>query len=284
MEKVIKNLLFSGMLLGFALSLKAADTIRIDLTYKHKLNDAGQTTGYITINQKFHTHDGFLFREINYDETTLQISDYIFYFYRSGKLFTEEHYSSKDSLLFILRHDYDPDGYETQVTKMIPVGSKLIDAEKTVKIYDSRHLLNHTEKYIGKRLGVLTRYQYDAAGRLLTERISNKPIAKALVKKENRVYSHAEDGKITLMTIAGKDLAGKSYQCKEEYGYTIQGWLSSVVYDGNNYSQISKKVYKYLPSGSISLYEEYDLNGKNILLLQYDYKKHYGYRHPGKLL
>jgi YD repeat-containing protein len=275
MKKVLKNLFFFVILSGVAQFSEAADTIKINLTYKHKLNDAGQTTGYITTNQKFYSPDGILFREISYDETTLLISSYVFYFYRSGKLFTEEVHNSSDSLMYILKHDYDQAGYETQVTKMIPVGSGLINAGKTVMNYDSRHLLLRTKKYSGERLSAVTQYKYDPAGRLINENTSYKPAAKALLKKENRVYAHSENGKISQVTITGKDLAGKSFQSNEAYGYTGQGWLSSVVVNGTNSVQVGKKVYKYFPSGGMSLYEEYDSNGKIILLLQYDYKKHY---------
>src|SRR4030043_1105512 len=89
---------------------QAADTIKIHLTYLHQIPDGLHTQGYITINQKFFTPDDTLFREINYDRKTKQISNYIFYFYRDNRLFTEECYNAHDSLLFIRHFEYDVAG------------------------------------------------------------------------------------------------------------------------------------------------------------------------------
>jgi hypothetical protein len=275
MKPCKRNLIISGMLLLFTLTAGAADTLKIHLTYKHKLNNDGQTTGYTTIKQQFFTLDGILFREINYDEATSQISGYIFYFYRNGRLFTQEYYNQKDSLQYILKHEYDPAGNEVVLTKLVPGSKELTIAGKTIKTYvNDRKLLQQKERY-GKRVGMKTLYQYGESGLLERERSTFKPVAKALVKKETRDYSYSLENKITQVMVTGKDLSDKPYQYREEYNYNEKGLLSSVKKVNISNARSSEKIYKYLKSGTISLYEEHDAEGRLTLLLQYDYKKHF---------
>jgi hypothetical protein len=275
MNQNIRNLFISGMLLVITLTAGAADTLKIHLTYKHKLDNVGQTTGYITINQQFYTPDGILFREINYDENTSQLSGYVFYFYRNGKLFTQEFFNQKDSLQYILKHEYDKAGNEIILTKLVPGIKDLTVAEKTVKTYGSNGKLVQQKKFFGKGVGAIIRYSYGKSGLLESEKQTYKPIAKANVKQESKDYSYSAENKISLIMVTGKGLSGKPYQYREEYSYIDKGLLSSVKQVNINNAQTSEKIYKYLNSGTMSYYEQHDAEGKLVVLLQYDYKKHY---------
>jgi len=275
MSQSIRNIILSGILLVLTLTAGAADTLKINLTYKHKLNDAGQTTGYITIKQQFFSPDGILFREISYDENTSQIAEYVFYFYRNGRLFTQEFYNQKDSLQYILKHEYDQAGNEILQTKLVPGLKDLTVAEKTVKTYRNDRKLLQQKKFYGKRVGTITSYKYSEAGLLEKEMNTYKPTAKAVLKQETKEFSYSPENSITQVIVTGKDLNGKPYQYREEYSYNDQKLLASVKKINISNAPSGEIVYKYLKTGTLSLYEEHDTTGKLTLLLQYDYKKHY---------
>lgn len=267
---VLAALLLFATIQGFA-----ADTLKIHLTYKHNLNDAGRTTGYYTLKQQFYTPDNVLFREIHYDEKTHQIARYTFYFYKSGKLFTEEYYNSKDSLLYILKHNYDPTGLETGLETLVPGKNGLEMTGKILFKYNAQQQKLQQKKYFGKRAGIITKYKYDAAGRLSMVTSQFKPAAANNLKTEVKAFTYNNDNKTATISYSGRYNSGKAFQYKEEYNYNDKGLLSSVITAGDETGKPYKKSYKYLPSGTISLYEEYSHENKLTLLLQYDYKKHF---------
>lgn len=275
MKKFYHYALLVGLFLLISMQGFTADTLKIHLTYKHKLNDAGQTTGYFTIKQQFYTPDNILFREICYDENTYQIARYTFYFYKSGKLFTEECYNSKDSLLYILKHSYDESGKELQLEKLIndQDGQKI--AEKTVISYNARQQKIQQKTFIEKRPGEITKYKFDAINRLTQEITTFKPVTGSKLKNEVKAYTYDENNRIATIDHRGKYTNGKTFQYKEEYSYNEKGLIGSIVNNNEESGKTTKRNYKYLPTGTLSLYEEYNAENKMTLLLQYDYKKHY---------
>jgi hypothetical protein len=265
---------FALLILSFSKGI-AADTIKINLTYKHLLNDKGQTTGFKTIKQQFITPDNVFFREVNYDEVTGQISNYIFRFFKNDKLFSEECYNSHDSLLYIIKHTYSPSGNEILCEKLIPGNNhSLVLQEKTVSVFDKSNRIISVKRYFGKKAGAQTRYTYDSNGLLISLKESNKPVAKASVKKELKQYSYNDDNTIKQVVISRTDNAGNILSTHEDYTYK-NNLLSSVKEIGTDGNAISEKVYKYLQNGALSIYEEHNATGKLVLLIQYDYKKHY---------
>lgn len=275
MHPIPKNLLIPALLFLTSIIAGAADTLKIDITFKHKLDSTGHSTGYITINQKFHSYDGILFREISYDDNTSQLSGYTFYFYSNGRLFTEESYDVHNNLLQILKHEYDATGNEVALSKMIPGSNGLSLAEKTVKSYNGARKVVQQKKYSGKQIGALTRYKYDESGLLISEKTTFKPVAKAPFKLETREYSYGTENRISQIMVSQKDMSGKITQYREEYSYDDNGLVSSIKKFNNVSTPAGEKKYKYLKSGTISYYEEYNAGGKLMLLLQYDYKKHF---------
>ena len=275
MVKKISILLVLFVLIVASDQLRAADTLKIHLTYKYKVDDNGQAFGYKTIKQQFYTPDDTFFREINYDETTGQISSYIFRFYRNGKLFTEECHDASDNLLYILKHEFDEKGNETVVTKLVPSDKGFSVAEKSVKKYNSAHQVISGKKYFGKKAGMATQYKYDASGTLILEKTVYKQIANADVKQEVRAYSHSENGNIKQINVSGKDNSGKPVQFSQNFAYNDKGWVSSVKQLNADGQPAFEKIYKYLQTGLPLIYEEHDSTGKLTLRIQYDYKKHY---------
>jgi hypothetical protein len=273
--KVSAKALMALCLLMYISSAIAADTLKINLTYKHRLDKEGRTQGYITVSQKFYTPEQQLFREIKYNEQSGQIADYTFYFYRDGKLFTEECYSQNDSLMYILKHGYDAAGREKEVVRLEPRSGGLEATGKIVNSYDKAGKLHQQKKYFGKKAGSITSYAYNKDGNLQSENQKFKPVSKQNLKAENRSYSYRADKKPDKVLVTGKGLTGQSFQRSEAYSYDEKGNLSSVSITGNDLPDGLVKTYKYLGSGMISLYEESNTAGKYSLILQYDYKKHY---------
>jgi hypothetical protein len=275
MKKMLRYSITVSLLLVLFMNCSAADTIRINLISKHRLNEKGQTTGARTISQQFYNPDGIFFREVNYDENTSQIKNYVFRFYKDERLSTEECYNANDTLLYILRHTYSPAGDEILTEKMVPsVNHTLALAEKTIKTFDKYHRLISLKKYYGKKTGAISQFIYNADGLLISEKNTFKQSAKADVKQEIKQYSYNDDRKIRQVLISGKDNSGKAIASRKDYLYE-NGLLSSVKeFTGDN-APVGEKKYKYLHSGALSIYEEHDSTGHLTLLLQYEYKKHY---------
>jgi hypothetical protein len=268
------KIIFICCLLMFTLASGAADTLKIHLTYKHKLDVTGHSTGKLVVNQKLYTPEGILFREMNFDENSGQLAGYVFYFYRNGRLFTQEYYNQADSLQYILKHEYDQDGNEILITKIVPEQQNLIAAEKTVQVYDKNRKLIQQKKYYDKMVGVLTKYQYSPTGFLLHEIRKTKPISKSLYREEAGSYTYAEN-RLSLVAVTGRDLSDKPYQYHEEYSYDDTGRLYAIkTFDAGNELK-GTKIYQYLLGNIISLYEERDSDGITNALFEYEYKKHY---------
>jgi hypothetical protein len=262
-------------LTGLSSSVIAADTLKIHLTYKHKLDDAGRSQGYTTINQKFYTPDQVLFREINYDEQSGQIASYVFYFYAGDKLSTEECYNQKDSLLYILKHEYDAAGRESQELRFEPVSGIMQVIRTIAKSYDQKGKMIAKKEYEGKKLGVSVRYDYEMAGLLARENQKYKAVSKQPLKIKTLSYIYNPDKTVKQVIISAKDLLNNSFQGAEDYTYNGKGQLSSIRFSGPDYPAGLVKTYKYLDSGVISICQESDAAGNISKILQYDYKKHY---------
>lgn len=273
--KAIKNTLTALCFLMILSSASAADTLKIHLTYKHKLDKEGHTLGYVTVSQKFFTPEQQLFREINYNESSGQITDYTFYFYKDGKLFTEECYNQKDSLMYILKHEYDESGREKAIVRLEPRSGSLVEISKTVNSFDKSGRLLQQKKYFGKKAGSISSFSYDKEGSLQTENHKFKPVSGNHIAAEKRTYIYKSDKKLDKVDVTGKDIKGKSFQRAETYSYDEKGNLSAVSITGSDLPEGLIKTYKYLGPGIISLYEESNAAGIFGLILQYDYKKHF---------
>jgi hypothetical protein len=53
--KALEKALTALIMLMILSSVSAADTLKIHLTYKHRLDKEGHTQGYVTVSQKFYT-------------------------------------------------------------------------------------------------------------------------------------------------------------------------------------------------------------------------------------
>jgi YD repeat-containing protein len=249
-----------------------ADTMLINLTYKHKLDNAGRTKGYMTINQQLFTPDGVKFREVNYNESDGQIASYIFYFYENGRISTEECYNSKDSLLYILRHEYNPAGKLSALLRLEPDGKSLKQAGKTIFKYDASGRMTAKKIYAGKTSVSENTWKYAPNGNLLQETSKSKTDA---VKSQKRVPVYGANGKMETAQVTGQLSSGKPFERTETYAYDDAGRVSTITIKGTDLPDGLIKTYRYFPSGSLSLYEESNAANLFSLVLQYDYKKHY---------
>lgn len=275
MLQLNKLFIILSFILSLTLNSQAADTLKIHKISKQKISENGQVQGYITISQKFYTPSDTLFREINYDEQTGQISTYLFYFYRSGRLSTKECYNQNDSLLYIMKYDYDKAGKEVILTKMVPEHGDFIIAEKITKKYDGDGRIIRQKDYQGKQAGITRSYQYDKSGLLQEESSKFKPVSGNTLRSEIREYFYQPDRRISQVVISGKDMNNKSFVFKDSYHYNETGLLNSVKRLNGDGNQINEKIYKYTLNGSLSTYEERGTNEKTSLVLLYEYIKHY---------
>jgi hypothetical protein len=270
-----KSYILAALLLALNLVSGASDTLKIDLTYKYKLDSAGHTSGRTVVHQKLHTADGRLFREISFNEATSQITGYVFYFYRDDRLFTREFYDQQDSLSYILKNDYDAAGNNTVITKLIPGASGWITVEKTTKEFNNKRELVQEIVYYGKKAGATTQYLYSAAGLLLQESSRFKPFSRSVNKQVTRQYSYSPDNKIALIQVSGKDNQGNPFGYSEEYGYDNSGRLTQVKTIGSGNETKGRREYSYLVGNVVGLYKEYNAKGILSLVLEYEYKKHF---------
>jgi hypothetical protein len=199
----------------------------------------------------------------------------VFYFYRNGRLFTAEYYNQSDSLIYILRHEYDQDGNEVSITKLGPGKQGLLPMERTIRIFDKNQRLMQQKQYFGKKAGVLTTYQYNPNGYLKEETCKTKPPAILSYREEIRSYSYNAANSLIQMVVNGRDLMGKSYQYREEYSYDDKGRISAVKVFGPGNELTGTRVYQYLTGKDLGRYEERDSRGKTHVLFEYEDKEYY---------
>lgn len=256
------------------LPLQAADTLKIHLTYFHEIPDGKNSTGYFTIDQKFYTPGDTLFREIIYDKKTKQISSYIFYFYRNDRLFSEECYNSKDSIIYIKKHDFDAAGNEITLSKYEILKDRTVLVEKASNTYDSGNRLLQKTIKAGKKNVQQIRYSYNETNNLSKEIRKNNPSLNKGIKSEILDYIYNTEGKLIQMNHSLQFAGNKTTVSNENYIYNKNGLLEETKISNENDDLILIKSYEYLNSGYPKYYQEKNKEGLITLLLEYDYKKH----------
>ncbi len=273
----LKNIcLVIGISLVFTVSqMYAADTIKVDVTIKHKINDQHQTYGYVTISQKFHTPDDTLLREVRYDETTGHISGYTFYFYRNSRLFSEEYYRANDTLDYVLRHQYDDNGNNMLTARLIRIFDRMVPDGRTVRKFNDGNKIIKKKIYIGKKLGANISYVYDNEGRLITTKSRYKSAYDTSIIQEEKAFIYDTANRISNIIVTGKDISNHQYEKREQYEYNDEGMLTGIKIFDHDDMLLKEKIFRYIQTGTLSEYIENNSAGKIILLLQYETKKHF---------
>ncbi|MBN1142800.1 MAG: hypothetical protein JXA72_00185 [Bacteroidales bacterium] len=256
-------------------AMQAADSLKIIQISRHWVDSANKSVKKTVTEQQFFTKDDTLFRKIFYSEKTGQITGYMRCYYKNGRLFTKETFSSKDTLEFIMKHEYSPAGDLIVLTKLVPEQGNLFEKEKTLKTYDPDHKLIAEKKTFEKKTGTITSFTYNTAGLLVTESKKYKKAAKSPFKLESKTYSYSPDNLVSQVNYAAKDNSGRLIQYTEDYSYNAEGELSGIRYSGKDKPPIAEKVYKYYYNGKLRVIEDHDAAGKIIYLLHYEYKEHF---------
>jgi YD repeat-containing protein len=275
MNITTRKTMYIVLILLLSWQVSGADTLRINLIYKHRLDAAGRTQGYSTVRQQFFTPEQVLFREIAYDEQTSHITTYTFFFHEGNRLSSAETYNAKDSLLWILKYRYDVSGKKTGIDSLITSGNSLVSAGSRNFIYNAGGRIVKTKEFVAGKPAGTVQYSYDGAGNLIRVSKKFKPVSGRKVKSETLVYMYNSVPRIVEVAVSGKTMQKGTFLNKLTCGYTDNGQLATVNCTGTDYSSGLVKTYRYLPSGALSLYQETDAAGKFSLLLQYDYKKHF---------
>ncbi len=275
-KRLIQSLLWMFcLMMAVNSSVLSADTLKIIQTSRHWVDSANKSIKKIVIEQQFFTKDDTLFRKIFYSETTGQISGYMRCFYRNGRLFTEETFSSKDTLMNIMKHEYNPAGDLIVLTKLVPEQGRLVEKEMTVKTYGAGHRLLTEKKTYYKKTGIITTFTYNAAGQLVNESKKYKKAANSPLKTESRTFSYTSDNQLSQVIYAAREKTGGLLQYTEEYDYNDQGKLAGTSYTGKDKPPMAKRVYKYYANGKLRVIEDHDAAGKITYLLHYEYKEHF---------
>lgn len=274
MHAQIRTLTTTLLLLFLALSMQAADTLKIHITSLHKIPDGRYSTGNIVINQKIYTPHDTLFREINYDTASYQISSYIFYFYKDDRLFSEEYYNGNDSLLYIKKHGYDPAGNEISLIKYEIVNSKLLPVEEYISTYGTGNKILQKTFKAGKKKAQVIDYLYNESDLLLNEVRKNNPSLNKDAKSETVEYSYNDAGKLTRKHHT-TFYPGRTSVMKEQYKYNANGLPLEIIISNENDEIVMTKSYEYFESGHVKYYQEKNKAGFITLLLEYNYKRHY---------
>ena len=249
------------------------DSIKIQQINVHIIKNGKQTPDYFTRNQKTLTMDERLIREINFDDSTRQIKNYTFYFYRDGKLFTEETYDKSDMLQFIIKHAYNIRGQEEEVARLILTNGQPVQTEKSEFIYDNGgNILVKKDFKTGKKPYRVTTYIY-SSGHLIKEhskaRKSPDQIVLSIVD-----YLYAADGKLKTKSILEKTSDKAIKKITETYMYNDKGKLEKTEIRDKDGEISLVRNYVYYPEGGLYRYYEQTREGDMLCYQTYAYKKH----------
>jgi hypothetical protein len=254
--------------------LFCADTVKIHITTKHHIVDGKYTRGMHISNQKFFTNEGQLFREINYDDSTYQIKSYTFYFYKNGKLFTEETFNNNDSLVNVIKYNYDPSGNMIQKAVFIPGKDKPVINEIHDFKYNNHNALSSVTVYLKNKKIAQTKYKYDSTGKLIKEQTVKKTLLPDDYSNESKIYIYNDKGLDTEIEIRRRFQNGMEVRLKELRKYDDLNQILEVKTIDANGNQISLKIYQYLMPGFLNTYEERDNNNDITYQAHFDYKIH----------
>lgn len=262
-----------SLLAGHFEALFGADTLKIHLTYKHKLNPLGQTTGYITVVQKFFTPEDTLFREVFYNEATAQIDRYVFYFYNAGRLSTAEEYNSNDKLIRIRQYNHNGNSHLESIVEWTPHNDQMrITGKTTFGLNEEGNILHEKTSVEGKTVLTIKR-KYNQNGQVVAEKVVRKPGAPSGNRKEFKSFAYG-NGVLLELNTTGRDLSNKPFAFKDTYFYNDNRQLVSVKRFSSGIL-LSEDIYKYLRSGALSQHQQNNTDGLPVKLLQYEYKKHF---------
>ncbi|MBN2272775.1 MAG: hypothetical protein JXR41_11515 [Bacteroidales bacterium] len=249
------------------------DSIKIQQINVHTIAKGKQTPEYFTKNQKTLTMDEHIIREINFNDSTKQVEDYTFYFYRDGKLFTEEKYDSDNVLQNIIKHDYDVKGQRTESTTLTLSGGKLIQSAKTVYSYDNNGNKTSKKDYrTGKKPYRTTVYTY-SSNLLINEQSKAKKSMEHIIRRIVN-YQYDTDGKLKTKSVFEKDVKTGDSRKNELYLYNINGKLEKVEIRDAQDSVLLVKNYEYYPGGALYRYFEQTGEGNVLCYYTYAYRKH----------
>lgn len=272
--RILSFILLLILMVNHAYSL-TTDTVLIRLTNLYNTDEGKPSKRKVTIQQQFMTPDERIFREVNLNEETTQIDNYIFFFYKDSLLISKEKYNAGDTLINATRYEYDNKGETVNIIIYKLKNDFLEVSEKTSIAYnDAGDLL--TEKcYKDGKLSSIIRFSYDNQGHRIREvHKSRKPYAEG-IKSEVKEFRYNDKGKKESMTCSQINAQNELYTYKETYSYDTTGLFITVETTDKENRLLKIHTYKYLPGNYISVEEETNQNGKITRSLRYDYKKHF---------
>jgi hypothetical protein len=271
--KIQRHLLFSAILLLFSGFTHAQqNSIKYQNMEVFKIVDGNKTNISFVKNQKTFTMDGRLIREINFEDSTAHILNYTFYFYKDGKLFTEEVHDKNDSILFIIRHTYTLKGMEEETDRLEWSKGKMKISGRTVFIYDKAGYKNAMkESGSRKKPFRVTSYAYSSEKLIREQTKARKPSDNVIERITD--YDYGKDGKLMLKKIMEKNVEDTVITQTENYLYNTNGQLKTIEVKDQQGKIVLSKNYDYSADGSLLNY--YEKDGAEKVLLYYTYVINY---------
>jgi len=247
------------------------DSIKYQNMKVFEIADGKKTNEFFVKNQKTFTIDGRLIREINFDDSTRHILNYTFYFYKDGKLFTEEFHDKNDSIRYIIRHKYDSKGLEEEIDRLEWIKGKMKTSGRTVFVYDKAGLkIGMKESGSRKKPFRVTSYIY-SSGNLVQEQSMN-PSNKTILRIAG--YEYEPDGKVKFKKVFDKQAVDTVLIQTETYRYNEKGQVKKAEIKDPQGNVIHARFYEYFADGSIRNYYEKDAGGKYVLYYSFLIKYH----------
>jgi hypothetical protein len=273
MNKMKKIICFLAFIVSCSYVFSQSDTLNITTTLSREITNGKPTTKNITVQQQIIDRDGIPIREVFFDEKTLQISKYIVYFAKEGKIISEEHFSSKDSLLFANKFSYNSKGFREACEVYVTNGKGLILKKKMVYIYRDTTLTQIKELTAKNKTEKQTKLSYNNQQKL-TSTVStyNKPYIQG-IKEEKVLQVYDENGLIKERLSVCTKTNSISDTLHTIFIYNEGRLVEESIFTG---SELSGKIsYGYTPDGRLSFFSETDKNGDQLKLHSYMYQTRY---------
>jgi hypothetical protein len=249
------------------------DSIKIQQINIHTIVNGKQTSAYFTKNQKTLSMDEQPIREVNFNDSTKQIQDYTFYFYRNGKLFSEENYTKNDSPQFIIKHAYNTKGQEEEIIRLSWIGGKPVQSAKTTFLYDENgSIIGKKEYKTGKKPYRITSY-LNSSGNLVKEQCKTRKSPDNIILRTID-YQYYPDGKLKLKNIREKNTGKVMNIITETYLYNDKGNLEKIEVRDPDGQIVLIKNYVYYPEGGLYRYFEQNKEGNMVCYHTFAYRKH----------
>lgn len=247
------------------------DSLFIQATLSSEIVNGKPTSKKIVCKQQLFNSKGLPLREIFIDKKTLDVSEYVVFFFKNGKMNSEEHFTGKDSLLYAYKYLYNKDGLKILSEKYVFSGTNMTVSAISLFNYKDSLLTREKEITAKKKALSITDYQYNQNQKLVSKKITYKKPFSGGIKEEKTLLNYNKNGLIDQMIITKAKTTGDIDTVKVDYFYNDKNQLAEELYSGEN-GNLHKKIYIYNHQGRLNSYAELDKEGNHLTYHKFDYQ------------